>query len=379
LESRADLEALAARAQATLPITDSRHDPEWICVEHGWPDEPILALSDQADDELTGLAVFRISMAPLEYALGPVVVFKWTTRQYCLHQELISRRSDRTDAIGACFEELARHLPMGSVVYVGDVPVGSETHRQLEDRTSRIWRSFSVFHWGHATPHCGISWKRSVDTYLASISRRTARDLQRRSRDLFSRPGLTCEVRRFTSPSDVDIFLRDAVDISDKTYQKRDLGLGLSRGGVAERTIRFAAGRGSFLGYILYINGQPVAFDYCFIHRGTCTMKQKGYDPAWAAHHLGIVLHLEILRDFERHDVPVTYIDYSSHLNAFKFRTTNEHRPAQSYYLFPRTTAGAIQYWTVRSTDLLSRSIASLLGKLHLREAPPPCPGTADP
>jgi hypothetical protein len=107
-------------------------------------------------------------------------------------------------------------------------------------------------------------------------------------------------------------------------------------------------------------------------------MKNKGYDPAWAAHHLGIVLHLEILRDLERHDVPVSYIDYSAHFNAFKLRTTNEHRPAQSYYLFPRTIAGAIQYVTVKSAHLLSRSMASVLDRLHLREASPPCTTTAD-
>jgi len=368
-----DLESVAARAHATLSISDCSHDVEWMSVEHGWPDEKMLVLSDEDDDELMGLAVFRISTAPLEYALGPVVFLRWRTKQFCLYQELISRRSDRSEAIGSCFEELGSALPHGSVVYVGAVPVGSETHRELEDRSSPVRRHFSVFPWGRPMPRCGIAWKRSVEAYLTSISRRTARDLRRRATALFSNQELTCEVRRFKSQSDVDIFLRDAESISDKTYQKKDLGLGLSRGGPRERTIRFAAERDGFLGYVLYINGQPAAFDYCFIYGETCTMKNKGYDPAWAAYHLGSVLHLEILCDFERNNVPVSYIDYSSHFNHFKFRTTNDHPLTQNYYLFPRTITGAIQYFMLKSTDSLSRSIASLVGRLPIQDAPAGC------
>jgi hypothetical protein len=374
LASRRDLDSLAARTRATLSIGDTHHDVEWICVEHGWPDEPVLVLSDQTDDEVMGLAVFRVQMAPLEYALGPVVFLRWKTRQFCLHQEPTSRRSDRGAAIGTCFEALATAVPRGGVVYLGAVPVGSETHRQLEDRSSAVWRRFFVFPWGKAMPHCGISWNRSVETYLSSISRKTARDLKRRTEALFSDPKLTCEVKRFTSPSDVEIFLRDAVGISDKTYQKKDLGLGLSRGGAAERAIRFAAARGGFLGHVLYIDGQPAAFEYCFIHDGgTCTMKQKGYDPAWADYHLGSVLHLQVLYSFERHNVPVSYMDYSAHFNIFKLRTCNEHPPAQSYYLFPRTSTGAMQYALLKAADSLSRSIASLVERLHVRTIHPGC------
>jgi hypothetical protein len=254
-----------------------------------------------------------------------------------------------------------------SVAFLFSVPVASDLHRQLTDRTSPIWRQFFVLPWGREAPYCCVRWDGSLESYLRSIGRKSREDLKRCRRQLFGDEALKCQVKRFASVSDVDIFLRDASQISDQTWQKKELGEGISPGGAAERTIRYGARDGNFCAYILYINERPAAFQYGFICGGRCFMAQAGYDPASSHYQPGSVLFFELLRDFERRAVPVSCLDFGPHATLFKLRTTNQKHAVRHFYLFRRAGWGAIQYTALRLLNILSRSCGELLEALKLR------------
>ncbi len=355
----------ANAARATLPALDMNHDVEWIAAAHGWPHNALLVLADWDEGKVAGLASFIVSNAPLIYALGGFEFFKRKVRQFKLYQGVTSVHGDGERSIGACFTQLAAAMPNSGVVFAGAVPIESELHRQLVDPSSALRRHFHVLAWGKESQHCRIRWEGSVDKYLASIGKKSGKELQRNSKLLLSDPALKCEITCFRTPGEVEVFLRDSIRISDKTYQKKDLGLGISLGGAVERTIRFAVARGGFLGYILYINGEPAAFRYGFVCGRTATMKQTGYDPVWAERQIGSVLFFQVLRDFERMKLAVDCLDFMPDINLFKLRTTNDRRQIRHYYLFKRTFIGTVQYATLTATDFLSRSLGALAKRVR--------------
>lgn len=355
------MRTFAQQVRASFSRLDMNYDPEWLSVAHGWPGHGILFVADHGAGRFHGVAAFLASKTTLNYALGPFVLWRMPIRQLKLYQGVICERTADPETLGGCFAELFDAMGRG-VVFAGAVPLGSALHRQIEEPSSLLRRYFHVLPWGGESVHCRVRWEGSVEKYLASIGKKSAKELQRNSKTLFGDPSLICKVRRFQSPDEIETFLQDGVAISDKTYQKRDLGLGIARGGAAERLMRFAAERGAFFGYILYINGAPAAFRYSFKCGDTCTMKQTGYDPAWADRQVGSVLFLETLRDFERAGLGVDWLDFMPDITLFKLRTTNEKRRIRHYYLFKRTPVGAAQYLTLKMTDALSRA-AGRFGK----------------
>jgi hypothetical protein len=61
--------------------------------------------------------------------------------------------------------------------------------------------------------------------------------------------------------------------------------------------------------------------------------------------------------------VPVEWLDFMPDINLFKLRTTNERHAIRHFYLFKRGPLGALQYFTLKATDWLSRTVGSVLKK----------------
>jgi hypothetical protein len=378
-DSESELDTVAGRVCSQLSIENIEHDLKFVSVEHGWPVNELLVLTDKENEEIVGIAVFRIEVVPLVYALGPLTLFRWKRRRYRLHQGPISKRDDRARAIGSCCEALADSMPSGSVAFLYSVPLQSELQRQLDDRQSGLRRRFFALPWGPVRPYCLIRWHGSVEQYLAAIGRESRKDLKRSAKRLFSSDTLRCEVKLFQSALELDLFLRDGVPLSDRTWQKKKHGEGIAFGGPVERATRYAAKRGMFLGYILYINGTPAAFQVCYIYGKVCSMRLTGYDPAWATQQVGSVLFTEVMRDLERKKVCVDWLDFSAGANLFKHRTTTEKYPVRNYYLFKRNPMGAFQYGSIWLTDLLSQAAKRLLERFGLRRKSGPITTASSP
>ena len=368
LENRVAQEKFVSQACAKLSLSSVSCDIEVAGVEHEMPNPELLILPDREADNIVGLAVLSIAKSPLVYSIGPLVFFRWWGHKYQLYQGPICQRSDKESAIAELFDKLAKEISADGTIFLSTVQIHSPLHAQLTENSSRIWRQFFVLPWGEETTHCAIRWEGTCESYLKSLSAKHRYDLRHRRRSLFSDSDLKCSARRFFSVPEVEIFLRDAAQISNKSYQKR-LGLGISPGSHTERAIRFAAEHENFLGHILYIDDQPVSFDYGFVFGQTLIMAETAYDPSWAARHVGAVLFFETLHDLERFKVPVRYLDLSVHPTTFKLRTTNEHRQVRNYYLFKRNFIGTIQYMTLSFTNETAIFMKFLVRQaIHLRE-----------
>jgi hypothetical protein len=368
-ENREGIAALAARARESLAIPHHNYDIEWLTLSLEQPGDRIFALADEENGRLRGILGVRELDPSTKFGLGGTQAFRKLIRQFVIYEGVVTRRSDVRGAIVSALTALAQRVPRNAAVFVEAVPVDSEMHAALEMRESPVRQAFHVLPWRKTNWRYRIRWSGSVETYLKSLGQESRRSLTRYSRKLLSDAALRCEVKRFASASEADQFMRDGMSVSDKTYQKKNLGLGLSLGGRVERQIKFAAARGNFIGHILYINDTPAAFQYGFVHGETCYVDQIGYDPAWASRHVGGVLLIEVLRQFERTGDNIKALDFGQGMTVFKERTTNERRAVRDYYLFKRTLNGFLLYHSAKWMSVTAGFASDFLERMKLKGA----------
>jgi len=349
----------------SLSIDDIEQDPEWqsLTLSFG-AKRQLWVFALIVNGRLTGYVPMLADNARLMYALGGAQFASWPVREFRFHLGPVIGDCE------ACFFDawalaLRSVIAKRGVVFAKDVPQHSALQIMLASRRGALAKKFFVLPWGRPSPRCRIRWQGSVQAYLQSIGHESRRNLKRYAKKLANEPGLRSEVKRFVA--DADAFLRDGARISATTYQKQLYGHTLERGSLAEAQVRHAVKSGAFLGHILYINDQPVAYHYGVVGQRIFSVLEMGYDPAWAHHHVGGVLFYDVLHDLERTRYPIDVLDYMSLVTTFKLRTTNDHRPVCDYYLFPRTISGAVQYMTLTATDWVSQLAGNVLERLHLR------------
>jgi hypothetical protein len=362
------LAAFAAQVRATLPMSDYEHDPEWMALGAGRALGNLRLLVQREGERLCGLASFYATDQPVDYNLGGFTLFKPRVRCLRLKEGVIGSGVASRSAIVDCFTTVSGSMKAESALFLESVPVDSDLYALLRGQKNGIRSRFYVLAWNPENWHCRIRWSGNVEAYLGSIGRESRKDLRRCRKAVFSDPELKCEVKRFEFPSDIDAFLRDGALISERTWQKKALGDAISFGGGVERMIRFAAARGGFLGYILYINDEPAAFQYCFVYGRTCTMEKTGYDPAWAKHQVGVALFVEILLDLEKNRRPIEVLDYLTYGTTFKSRTTNDKRKVQNFFLFKRSLRGSGLYWSLMPVHHASKHLIQVLERFQLKD-----------
>lgn len=352
---RVQLAALSREAQEQDLTKDILADPEFVAAQNDWPRQPLIVLTARRTNQLVGMATLRGEGVRLPIAIGPWVILRPKLLRFYLHEgPALGAEAGGVNLAGFA-QRLDGQLPTGSVVFCFALATGSALHQALRDPKSELQRRFFLLPWGEPTLTCSIAWSGSVDAYLKTISSSSRHDLRRRRKRFLEDATLLKEVRPFVSLDDVDMFLRDASLLSAKTWQGIEGVGGVACGGMTERVIRFAAARNAFLGFIVYINGEPAAYQYGFIYRGAYTVEQIGYDPAWTQrHHLGSVLFFESLHFIEHDHRPIRTIDFSANTTTFKLRTTNSQRAVVNCYLIQRSLRGVLLFGALRLAAWLS-------------------------
>ena len=368
LETAAERAALAAESRILFPTLSLYQDVDWLGVASNKPNERLVALIDREDGVLQGLAAFHVHPTRLTFSLGELSLLSVSVQRYALDAEPLTRRSSARTATDACFSVLADTLTPKNVVFLGGVPKESALQELIDDPASALRRKFHVVPFGAEYLRCRVRWTGDYEAYLSSLSTKDRSKLRRALRRFGEAEHLTGEVRRFQQASDIEAFLAAAVPVSEKTYQHRLLGLGLTKDGASADEIREAAARGWFLGHILRVNGEPAAFHYGFVFSKCFFMIAAGYDPAYMQNEVGTVLFLEVLKDIEKVGDDIELMDNLYGGGIYKERSSNLKTPERHYYLIPKTFRGAILAKSMIATDRSSRALGDLLEKYGLKD-----------
>jgi CelD/BcsL family acetyltransferase involved in cellulose biosynthesis len=173
--------------------------------------------------------------------------------------------------------------------------------------------------------------------------------VKRYSRKLEKEHGDSLSIRVFTKPEELDEFFRDIEPVSAKTYQR---ALGVSFGDTPAYRARTRASmeHGWFRGYVLYLDGTPVAFHHGELFGGRFRHGRPGYDPELSHLRIGTYLLLKMIDDLcQRPDAQI--VDYGIGDAAYKKRFGTRSRVEGNVVVYA-PTARAITVNLVRSTLL---------------------------
>lgn len=134
------------------------------------------------------------------------------------------------------------------------------------------------------------------DAYLAGFSAKSRSTLKRKARKLAERSGGAPDIRCYRGEAEIALFHAAARTLSARTYQERLLGAGLPDGPEALDEMRALARRDRVRGWLLLLEGRPIAYLYAPAQGATLIYAHLGYDPDFADLSPGTVLQLEAMR-----------------------------------------------------------------------------------
>ncbi len=134
------------------------------------------------------------------------------------------------------------------------------------------------------------------ETYLAGFSAKSRSTCRRKLKKLAERSGGTLDLRCYRSEEEIALFHAEARILSARTYQERLLDAGLPDGPEALAEMRALARAGRARGWLLFLDGAPIAYLWAPAEGTTLIYAHLGHDPDFAEYSPGIVLQLEAMR-----------------------------------------------------------------------------------
>lgn len=131
------------------------------------------------------------------------------------------------------------------------------------------------------------------EAYLAGFSTKTRGTLLRKCRRFAERSGGTIDIRTYRTAEEFEAFFDHARRVSRATYQERLLEAGLPNDKAAMLAL---AARDELRAFLLFLDGEPIAYLYLPTHGKTLLYAHLGFDPRFSDLSPGSVLQLEAMR-----------------------------------------------------------------------------------
>lgn len=210
----------------------------------------------------------------------------------------------------------------------------------------------------------------SFDDYFKShVSRNERSNVRRKVRKLEKASG-GLDARLYQTPEEFDEFYRIARELSQRTYQEKLLDAGLpdrNAEGLFKRQWVQSSAAGTLRAFLLYFQGQPIAFLWCPILDGVMYYELCGYDPQFAKYSPGTVLTLHALQ--HAFDDPAAQLfDFTSGEGDHKRKYASHCQLCAEVYYFPPSPKNLAVFGAHLGLRQLSGSVSALLDRLALKE-----------
>jgi CelD/BcsL family acetyltransferase involved in cellulose biosynthesis len=277
--------------QGDLVTTDIDH---YLTVLQARPNvvRPHVVLVEQRG-EPRALAVARIEEIRLSAKLAYLQVYAPRLRALTVvYGGILGDDSDAT--LQTLLGELRGALARGEadVLRLRQVPVDSPLHRLARTSGPFLTRghgSVPALHWRAEIPD-------SFDEYLRRRSRGIRRNIRRYGNRLIEAYGDRLSLQVYRDEADIERLFRDTASVAAKTYQAA-IGASFSDDDLRRSLTRLAMRCGWFRGYVLYLDGEPVAFWYGLGYRGVFSTDITGYDPAYGDLRIGRYVMVKLIED----------------------------------------------------------------------------------
>lgn len=148
----------------------------------------------------------------------------------------------------------------------------------------------------------------SFKQYLAKFSAKSRSTLKRKVKKAVNAGVI---MRTFSTPDDVDIFLRDARLIGNKTYQKKLFDAAIPETIQFDESVMKLAQQGHLLAAILYKENEPIAYLFCPQKDQSYMYTYLGYLPKYQHYSPGTVLQYLLLEHIFSLANKAKYFDFT--------------------------------------------------------------------
>ena len=134
---------------------------------------------------------------------------------------------------------------------------------------------------------------------MSSLSHKTRKGIRRDTRKLEGTFGDRLSVAILRLPDELERLVHDSDQVAGSTYQRR-LGVGFADTMEQRAVARLGLEHGWVRGYLLYLDGEPVAYWLCTVFGGTMLLKNGGFDAKYGSYRTGIYLLMRVIEDRRR-------------------------------------------------------------------------------
>lgn len=314
------------------PATTMEHDPDWLYTKCSFDKSVKLLFLIAEDDSLLAYAPFFVHPSALGFEILGLSFWEYRISSYSIvSSPLFSEKINVNKALSGLFNYLWDMLSKREALFGLGIVLESAFGQFIQNNVA-FKKKFKLLPSGKPYRRRLITIPDNFDQYIQNLGYGTRKEIRRVLRRF--EQNFDISYHTFTTPEDVSRFLPMAQQVSDKTYQRNLLGLGVSNNAETNRNLTIAAENGWFRGYLLMCNQVPIVFQLGYIYKGTYYAEQTGYDPAWKDKSVGTVAQIYRIRDLI--DSGVTRLDFLYGDNEKKRSLSNTYRIEQNFHLIPK-------------------------------------------
>jgi hypothetical protein len=289
------------------------------------------AVAVERDGRVVAASIGRLEQTTLPAKLGYRTLYAPRVRS--LTVPLGGSTASDDDAASALLDELHTVLRRGEadVLSLLGLKVDSPLHRAALSHAGVRRREL----FARRTQHWRLELPQTYDAFLASRSKSTRESVRRYGKKLEQTFGERLRLDILAESGDLGRILEDLDVVAAKTYQA-GLGVAFANAEEQRRKVTLGLERGWFRAWVLYVDGQPVAFWPGYVYNRTFTIGIPGYDPAYAEHRVGTYVQMRLIADLCADDA-VDAIDYGRGDAEYKRRFGSESWEEQDVVAFAPT------------------------------------------
>jgi CelD/BcsL family acetyltransferase involved in cellulose biosynthesis len=215
-----------------------------------------------------------------------------------------------------------------------NLELGSPLHRAATQAEPRLLRE----RLGAATAHWQLAVPGSYDEFLRSLSRSTREGAKRYPKRLEKEFADRLSLEVFRDVADSERVFADLRRVAEKTYQQ-GLGVAFAQTPLQRRITTLQMERGWFRAYVLYLDGEPIAFWQGYAYRGVFSTGVPGFDPKYADLRVGNYVLFKLIADLAA-DESIDTLDYGFGDAEYKRRFGTRSWEEQDIHVFAPTVKG---------------------------------------
>ena len=313
------------------------------------------------NDTVITIVVCRLEYKTLEAKIGYKILYKPRFLSLTvLWDGILGDTSKEISSIIVNSLEASLKNKEAELVYFTQLKTTSSVFQAAIHQPSR----FSIGRFRTIRKHWQLALPESFDAYLMSMSHRSRRNMRTTRKHLIKKYKSRLVVKKYGDVKEVETFMADSEMIAKKTYH-RGLNVGFTDQSETRRRMTVAAEAGWLLGYVLYIDGRPRAFNYGYLYGNTFFGGSMAYDPKFAKDSLGKFLLLELIEDL-CHNAAVEFFDFGQGDAEYKHKLGDRYWEEASAYILAPTMKGIMNNMSITSIHFLSLKLKSLVEKIGL-------------